>query len=181
MVGTLRTTLRSALLAVLSSVTSPAGAEPQWHLALRPALGIDGPPDERRYAFWASAHGDLMFGRTRSSQFAIGPAAELGSQALSDLRPALLAQVLVPLGTLDATLAAGPQWRLPGDHPLALAGRVFLGYRAYNFSAPYGLGAGVFVGLDQPLVEAPATWTAGLHLDLMLLSLPFIAGASWLR
>lgn len=159
----------------------PAAARPEWHVGIQPALGLEHANGEWRPAFLPSLEADLLWGRDGSGQLALGPALELGTWAFDDLRAAALGEVLLPTGDLDLGLALGPSWRVT-DHPgPALAGRVTLGYRPFNYSGAYATGFGVFAGADQPLSKDPATWMLGVHVDGMWTALPFVLLASWIR
>jgi hypothetical protein len=61
------------------------------------------------------------------------------------------------------------------------AGRLFIGYRAYNYGGSYGTGFGLFAGVEGAEPGAATAWTLGLHLDAMWAALPVIALASWVR
>lgn len=169
-----------AALGVLM-LADPAFAKPEWHVGLQPALGLDAPGGDLRASFLPSASVDLTFGRERAGDLGWGPAVEVGSRAFSDLRATILGQLVAPVGPLDLVVGAGPQWQSGSPGGAAVAGRLDLGYRAFNHTGAYGTGFGVVAGLDQPLDDHPTTWLVGLHIDAMWASLPFVALASWIR
>lgn len=167
----------ATVLLVLPAHT--ALASPEWHAGLQPALSFDVDRGPARFAFAPSLDAEVLFGRTRAGTFGAGPALELGTWAFSDFRVTPMARALIPVGELDLACSAGPQFALDAENRTAIAGRVQLGYRAYNYTGAYGAGFGVFGGVDHALTADSTQWLLGLHFDAMWASLPFIALASW--
>jgi hypothetical protein len=124
---------------------------------------------------------DLLFGREKSGEAAFGPALELGTWAFDDVRTSGLAELVLPLGSLDLGLALGPGWRFHDEGGVMVAARANLGYRAFNYSGSYGTGFGIFAGVDQPIPHDAPTWMLGVHIDGMWTALPFVFLASWIR
>jgi hypothetical protein len=158
-----------------------AWAGPEWHAGIQPALAVDFERDAPRWAFDGSLDADLLFGRERAGTFGYGPALEVGTWAFSDVRVAPLGRIVVPIGDLDLGCSLGPRVRVFDGTELGVVGRAFLGYRAFNYSGPYGAGFGLYGGIDRGLHNARTTWTLGLHIDAMWASLPFVVLASWVR
>lgn len=157
-----------------------AWAGPEWHVGIQPALAADF-PDEARLSFDGSLDADLLFGRDRSGTVGYGPALELGTWAFSEVRLLPMARVVVPVGEIDVGCSIGPRLRVTDGFGTGVAGRLFIGYRAYNYGGTYGTGFGLFAGAEDAEPRAATAWTIGLHLDAMWAALPVIALASWVR
>jgi hypothetical protein len=172
--------LTAVLVAAAAALPQPARASPEWHAGIQPALALDFEHDAR-WAFDASADVDVLFGRERAGTVGYGPAVEFGTWAFRDLRLVPMARLLVPVGDLDLAASAGPRLRFTDERGVGMAGRVSLGYRAFNHTGAYGTAFALFGGVDQRLDAPSATWSLGIHFDAMWASLPFVALASWVR
>jgi hypothetical protein len=169
-----------ALPALFGALLWPrgAGADPQTHVALRPAFCGTGEAG----SLWQDSHfcagllGDLLFFRERNSDFGFGPYLELTTAGFFDVRWGGGASLLIPvLEDFPLVVELGAY-----GHELAtaaLGGSLFWGARSYNFTSAYSLSLGVFVSFHRDLDERGANLlVAGFEVDGVLLALPFLFG-----
>ncbi len=93
--------MRSApLVATLLAVSSAARAvqaEPEWNVAAQTSLcGLGAERVWQKIGFCGSIRGDLLLGRERNADWALGPYATFGSATFSDLRFGGGLSLLVP-------------------------------------------------------------------------------------
>jgi hypothetical protein len=170
-------------LALLAS-SRELHAEPEWNTAAESSLcGLgEGRRLWKKSAFCAALRGDLLFGRERNADFAIGPYASLSSAKFSDLRLGAGVSGLIPTldGDFPIVLSTGLLSRNGTD--LRLSGEAFFGLRSHNFHGAYAMASGLILGADASFSGDRATTVyVGLQVDGLWLALPFILGYEWLH
>ena len=179
----MRTTPLVASLLALLGGTPRVHAEPEWNVAAQTSLcGLGSDRVWQKTGFCGSFRGDLLFGRARNADFALGPYATIGTATFSDLRFGGGLSLLIPTleGDFPIVLSAGALSRNAND--FRLAGQAFFGLRSHNFHGSYAMASGIVLGGDSTLSGAPAnTLYVGLQIDGMWLALPFILGYEWLH
>ncbi len=177
-----RTPLVATVLAVLSG-TAAARAEPEWNLAAQTSLcGLGTDRVWQKTGFCGNLRADLLFGRERNADYALGPYATFGTATFSDLRFGGGLSLLLPTlgGDFPILLSAGARSHNASD--LRLAGEAFFGLRSHNFHGNYVMASGIVLGGDTVLSGAQAnTLYVGLQIDGLWLALPFILGYEWLH
>lgn len=177
-----RTPFVAALFTV--AATAPqAHAEPEWNVAAQTSLcGLGSERIWQKTGFCGGFRGDLLFGRDRNSDFALGPYATFGTATFSDVRFGGGLSLLLPTleGDFPIVLSAGTLSRNGSD--LRLAGEAFFGLRSHNFHGHYAMASGIVLGGDSVVSGAPGnTLYVGLQIDGLWLALPFILGYEWLH
>jgi hypothetical protein len=179
----MRTAPLVASLLVIMGGTARAHAEPEWNLAAQANLcGLGTDRVWQKTGFCGNVRGDLLFGRDRNADFALGPYATFGTATFSDVRFGGGLSVLLPTleGDFPILLSAGALSRNGSD--LRLSGEVFFGVRSHNFHGHYVMGSGLVLGGDAVVSGAPGnTLYVGLQIDGLWLALPFILGYEWLH
>jgi len=173
----------AGLLVSLLSV-APAHAEPEWNVAAQTSLCALGERERvwSHTAFCGAVRGDLLFGRERNADFALGPYATVGTAKFSDARFGGGLSLLVPTfsGDFPILLSAGGLSRNGTD--ARLSGEAFFGLRSHNFHGAYAMASGLVFGCDSTLVHGGSnTLYVGLQVDGLWIALPFILGYEWLR
>ncbi len=136
--------------------------------------------------FHLGLRGDLLFLRTKPSDFGLGPYAELLTHAFEDVQFGGGASVLLPvLSNFPIVLSEGLYAR-KGDDRFGLtpgvAASLFWGSRNYTFHSAYGLAAGLVGEFRYGLgPDRETSIVVGAQLDLVALSLPFVLLAGALR
>jgi hypothetical protein len=159
-------------------------ADPEWNVAAQSSLcglGEDGKV-WRKTAFCGAVRGDLLFGRDRNADFALGPYATLGTAKFSDARFGAGLSLLVPTlsGDFPILLSAGGLSRNGSD--ARLSSELFFGLRSHNFHGAYAMASGLVIGGDASVTHDRATTLyVGLQVDGLWLALPFILGYEWLH
>ena len=177
-----RTPLVASLLVVLGGAP-PVHADPEWNVAAQTSLcGLGTDRVWQKTGFCGSFRGDLLFGRDRNANFALGPYATFGTATFSDVRFGGGLSLLVPTleGDFPIVLSAGALSRNGND--VRFAGEAFFGLRSHNFHGSYVMASGIVLGGDTVLSGAPGnTLYVGLQIDGLWLALPFILGYEWLH
>jgi hypothetical protein len=176
-----RTPLVATLLATLGGAAQ-AQAEPEWNVAAQTSLcGLGTDSIWQKTGFCGSFRGDLLFGRERNADFALGPYATFGTATFSDVRFGGGLSLLLPTleGDFPIVLSAGALTRNAAD--LRLAGEAFFGVRSHNFHGSYTMASGIVLGGDSTLNGQGNTLYVGLQIDGLWLALPFILGYEWLH
>jgi hypothetical protein len=162
---------------------APLQAEPEWNVAAQTSLcGLGTDHVWQKTGFCGGFRGDLLFGRERNADYALGPYATFGTATFSDVRFGGGLSLLLPTleGDFPIVLSAGAQSRNGAD--LRLAGEAFFGLRSHNFHGHYAMASGVVLGADSVLSGTPGnTLYVGLQVDGLWLALPFILGYEWLH
>jgi hypothetical protein len=177
-----RAPLVATLLAAISSAAS-AHAEPEWNVAAQTNLcGLGNDRVWQKTGFCGGIRGDLLFGRERNRDFALGPYASFGTATFSDVRFGGGLSLLLPTleGDFPIVLSAGALSRNGSD--VRLAGEAFFGLRSHNFHGHYVMASGIVLGGDSVVSSGHGnTLYVGLQIDGLWLALPFILGYEWLH
>jgi hypothetical protein len=179
----------ASALAVALACAGPARAEPQSNASM--TLGGAGVGPEGRFweggEFHLGVRGDVLFGRESTSDFGIGPYAELGTFAFDELQFGGGASALLPINVhfpLVASVGAYGRWSDVDDYGLepGLSGVLFWGSRSFNFHANYVMAAGLLVGWRQSLGESnESILLVAAQLDLAFMGLPLVALVDLMR
>jgi len=167
--------LASALVCV-TLVTQEAYASPEWNAGVITsvcALGEGGVYFED-LAWCNSLHADVLFGRDRGAEFALGPYLDISTRNFSDLRWGGGASLLVPIiDDFPLVISAGPY--VNGLENLGLRTALFWGLRSYNFHSNYGMAGGLVLAAENDFGSvADNALMAGVQIDGLWLALPFI-------
>jgi hypothetical protein len=168
--------LASALVFV--ALGGEARADTQMSTALTMGGGVAEMRGATYGAFHLGAHGDVLFGRSRGSDMALGPYAELGTVAFNSFEMGGGLSWLLPVWTTVPFVVSGGAFARhtgPFDWEPGVAGRLFVGSRSYNFHSVYGLSLGGFVQLRHGLGDGKQSdLLFGVHVDLSLLAWPWV-------
>jgi hypothetical protein len=179
LLGLARRALLFALPAATLLAPSAAHAEPQATAGL--TLGAAGAGIDRKIwdatLFHMGLRGDVLFGRTKNSDFGFGPYAEVLTHAFDEIQFGAGVSVLLPvIDYLPVVLSAGAYGRR-GDDDFGLepgvAGQLFWGSRSFNYHANYVMTAGLIGQMRYGLGASKETSIiVGAQIDLVILSLP---------
>jgi len=177
-----RTPLVASLLAILGA--APAlHADPEWNVGAQTSLcGLGTDQLWQKTGFCGSFRGDLLFGRERNADFALGPYVTFGTATFSDVRFGGGLSALLPTleGDFPIVLSGGVLSRNASD--VRLAGEAFFGLRSHNFHGSYTMASGLVLGGDAAVSGGHGnTLYVGLQIDGLWLALPFILGYEWLH
>jgi hypothetical protein len=179
----MRGTPAIAIALAISATAAQARADPEWNVAAQTSLcGLGTEHAWQKTGFCGGFRGDLLFGRERNADFALGPYATFGTATFSDIRFGGGMSLLIPTleGDFPIVLSAGAQSRNADD--LRLAGEAFFGLRSHNFHGHYAMASGIVLGGDAVVAGARAsTLYVGLQIDGLWLAMPFILGYQWLH
>lgn len=155
--------------------TPVAGSRPQINAGL--TLGLAGQGEgslwDHTY-FHGGVRGDVLFGRSSSRDWGVGPLVVLSTTHFRDFNAGAGVSLLAPVHEyLPIVLGAGAYLRrFEGTHP-GLFASLFWGTRSFNYHGNYGLAAGLLVegrvGLDD---TRERTLILAAHLDAEVLALP---------
>ena len=168
--------LGAAVLACAFSSVGVAQARPQGNASLITGVcgnGSDGALWQD--TFWCNGlRADILFGRERGRDFALGPYVQISSAGFWDARYGAGLSLLAPLNQdFPLVLSLGA-----GGHELEAAqleGWLFWGARTYNFHASYSISAGLLLGASHDLSSAGRnTLFVGAQIDGLILALPFL-------
>ncbi len=164
----------SLALAICSA--NVALARPQASTAL--SAGVCGTGEQG--ALWQETvgcfglRGDVLFGRERGSDFALGPYAQISTAGFWDARYGGGLSLLAPLTQdfpLVLSLGAGGH----ETEAVELEGWLFWGTRAHNFHSSYSMAFGLLVGASRDLSAAgTSALFVGAQIDGMILALPLV-------
>ncbi len=136
---------------------------------------VPGPPGG---AFCLGGRSDVLFGRSRGADMALGPYAEAGTLSFHNLDVAAGAEWLIPLrDELPLVLSVGALVRDGGGRSWApgMEGTVFFGSRSYNFHSWYGMATGLFAQTRWiPGPESTVDAVFGVQIDAELLVMPVL-------
>ena len=173
--------MRIVVVTTLLAVPRAAAAEPQGSVSL--TAGVAGRAYHRRFwdetEFHLGLHGDVLFGRSSTHDFRVGPYAEVLTDGFDEIQAGIGASILLPIiDSIPLVLSAGPYGRIGkggcGVEP-GVAGAVFWGSRSYNFSANYAMSLGVFTQIRAGFGPSKeTTLILGAQMDLAFLSLPIV-------
>lgn len=169
---------------VLTSALS-AHADPQWNASA--LTGVCGRGESGNWwqdtCWYNGARADVLFGRNRNSDFAVGPFAQVATAGFDDLRLTGGASLLIPLTAYFPLMlsAGGYERHQDGWHPGA-SGWLFFGSRSYNFHSSYVMTGGLLLGVEQDFrAPRPNAIFVGAQIDGLVLVLPFIAAYEWIK
>jgi hypothetical protein len=166
--------------------SSVAAAEPQWNVSVLAGAAGEGRDREvwQNTAFYGGLRGDILLGRERNADAGAGPYAEIATAAFDALRMGGGAELLIPVSAyfpLIPSVGGYARYDETGFEP-GVSARLFFGSRSYNFHSSYGMAGGLLVGIDYGLGESrELVVIIAAQLDGLVLSLPFVAGYTWLR
>jgi hypothetical protein len=129
--------------------------------------------------FHLGLRSDVLFGRSSTSDFGIGPYVEVSTHAFDEVQFGGGVSVLLPvIDYLPVVVSAGAYGR-KGDDDFGvepgLTGQLFWGSRSYNFHARYVMSIGLIGQMRYGLGESRETSIViGAHLDVVAMSLPFL-------
>ncbi len=135
-----------------------------------------------RTVFQMGLRGDVMFGRSKQTDFGVGPYLEVSTHAFDEIQFGGGISTLLPITTaLPLVVSAGGYGRYGGRfgaQPYALepgvAGSLFFGSRSFNFHGNYVMAAGLLGQFRYGLGASGETAiVVGAQLDLVALTLPF--------
>jgi hypothetical protein len=169
-------------LLVFAALARPARAEPQASVGLTIGAAGEGYDHQfwkRRTAFHLGFHGDVLFGRSSTSDFGVGPYAEIFTHAFDEVQFGGGVSGLLPiLDTFPMVLSFGGYGRRAKDKfgvEPGIAGELFWGSRSYNFHSNYVLSGGLLAQLRYGLGPSRETSIViAAQVDLGLLALPFL-------
>ncbi|MFT3773803.1 MAG: hypothetical protein QM820_51190 [Minicystis sp.] len=174
--------MATGMLAGLVSLTGrSAQAEPQASVGL--TIGAAGEGYDRQWwkrtAFHLGLHGDILFGRSSTSDFGIGPYAEVFTHAFDEVQFGGGVSGLLPvLDAFPIVLSAGAYGRKGSDTfgvTPGVAGELFWGSRSYNFHSRYVLSGGLLAQVRYGLGPARDTSIViAAQVDVVLLAMPIM-------
>jgi hypothetical protein len=161
-------------------------ADPQWNASL--VTGVCGEGTRDAYwqdtCWWNGVRGDVMLGRTRNSDFGIGPYLDASTAGFEDARLGGGVTAHVPWNDyFPLVLSAGGYARRDDEmwEP-GIAGWAFLGSRSYNFHSSYVMAGGLIAGLSYGLGDSRETAIViGAQIDGLILALPFLLAYDAIR
>ena len=171
----------TAALALLA-VAPAARAEPQASVGLTIGAAGEGYDHhfwKARTAFHLGIHGDVLFGRSGSGSFGIGPYAEVMTHAFDEVQFGGGVSGLLPvIDIFPIILSAGAYGRKGSDKfglEPGLAAELFWGSRSYNFHSHYMLSGGLLAQMRYGLGPSKETSiVVSAQIDLGLLAMPII-------
>jgi hypothetical protein len=173
-----------ALAAVALSVLAPAAAhaDPQISAGLTIGAageGLDHDIWKRRTAFHLGLHGDVLFLRKSTSDFGVGPYAEIFTHAFDEVQFGAGVSGLLPvLDTFPIIVSFGGYGK-KGSDPYGvepgLAWELFWGARSYNFRPMYVLSGGLLTQMRYGLGPSRETSVViAAQIDLALFAIPVL-------
>jgi hypothetical protein len=173
------------LFAATLLAAESAQASPQWNASA--LTGVCGLGSEDHYwdrtCFYNGLRADVLFGRSRNSDFAVGPFAGLATAGFDDLRLSGGGSFLIPLTAyFPLVLSASGYERHEDEWTPGVSGWLFFGSRSYNFHSSYVMAGGILLGLEHD-VGGPKQNTifVGAQIDALILALPFVAAYEWIK
>lgn len=167
-------------LSVSLFASLPAQAEPQASVGLVAGVAARGQHAQvfEEPAFHVGFHGDVLFGRSSTRDFGIGPYLEALSQAFDDVSVGGGVSLLLPvLDTFPIVLSVGPYVRAADDDFNAqpgIASTLFFGSRSYDsdgYVMSFGLVAQARVGLDD---RRQSSFVLALQVDTAFIASPIV-------
>jgi len=162
-------------------VPARGGADPQGNAALTLGAASVGAEGEfwDHAEFHLGARGDVLFGRSGSTDFGAGPYLEVGTLAFDELQFGGGGSLLLPVDPDFPLVASAGLFGRVGDDEWGLepgvTGGLFWGTRSYNFHSGYGMAGGVTLGYRYCFGESQETaLLLAVHADLAFIGLPFV-------
>ena len=175
-----------AALCALLLFARTGHADPQWNAGIVTGVcgrGADGHLWQDT-CWFNGVTADVLFGRNRDADFALGPYVDFSTAGFDDSRPGGGLSALVPWHPIfPLVLSVGGYGRHSdaGWEP-GVASQLFVGSRSYNFHSSYGITAGLVVDYQHGLGDTRENLIViGLRIDGLAVALPFIAGYSLIR
>jgi hypothetical protein len=162
-----------------------ASASPQWNAsALTGICGLGAESSYWQRSCWYNGlRADVLFGRSRDSDFAIGPFTQLATAGFDDLRLSGGGSFLIPATSyFPLVLSASGYARHEDAWTPGISGWLFFGSRSYNFHSSYVMAGGLLFGIEHD-VGGPKQNAifVGAQIDGLILALPFIAAYQWIK
>jgi hypothetical protein len=159
-----------------------ASAEPQASVGLTVGAAGEGYDHQfwkQRTAFHLGLHGDVIFGRSTTSDFGIGPYAEVMTHAFDEVQFGGGVSGLLPvIDAFPIVLSAGAYGRRGSDKfglEPGVAGELFWGSRSYNFHSKYMISGGLLTQLRYGLGPSHETSiVVSAQVDVLLLAMPVL-------
>jgi hypothetical protein len=169
------------LTAALSALPGLALADPQVNAGV--TLGVAGRGFYREAweetEFHLGLRGDVLFGRSNTKHFGVGPYVEFLTDGFDELQFGGGGSFLIPIvDSLPLILSAGAYGRLGSEgfglEP-GIATSLFLGSRSYNFNSNYVMAFGIVPQFRYGLGDSrEMTFIVSTHIDLAFLCSPII-------
>jgi hypothetical protein len=180
----MRVALIISALSVLLGVARAAHAEPEWNIAAETSLCGRGDHDSvwKKTGFCGGFRGDVLFGRERNADLALGPYLTFGTAAFADVRFGGGLSLLLPTlgGDFPIVISSGALSSNGTD--LRFSSEAFFGLRSHNFHGAYAMGSGIVIGGDAAVSGSRSnTLYVGVQIDGLWIALPFILGYQALR
>jgi hypothetical protein len=176
------TLLGAAAFAGIVGATVPctAHADPQATVGL--TLGVAGRGYQHKIwhdtAFHLGLRGDVLFGRSSTHDFGVGPYAEVLTHDFDEIQVGGGGSLLLPIiDSLPLVVSTGAYGRKGSYYPFqpGLAWSLFFGSRSYNFSSSYVMTAGLLTQFRYGLGSAKeSSIIIGVQGDLAFLGLPVV-------
>ena len=159
------------------ALTRNAAAAPQGSVGLTLGGAVENVvPGPAEGAFHVGGRADLLLGRSRGYDMAIGPYVDAASSSFRNVDIGAGAEWLIPLRDDLPVVVSGGAFARNGEGRgwgPGLESTVFFGSRSYNFHSWYGLAAGLFVqGRWIPSFAGTVDVLFGLQLDVEILAMP---------
>lgn len=172
----------AGLAAFIATVSSHAGADPQWNAAM--STGVCGRGVDGNYwddtCFHLGARGDVIFLRERNSDFGLGPYLDVTTASFDDVKLGGGGSLHIPVHPFVPLVLSGGGYARHSDRfgwEPGLAGWLFIGSRSYNFHSSYIIASGLLVGLQRGLGDSDETAIiVAIQLDAVLTAIPFMMG-----
>ncbi|MFO0756031.1 MAG: hypothetical protein U0359_06050 [Byssovorax sp.] len=176
------------VIAALSLSAGEARADPQGTAGVTVGLagaGLGGKVWDKTL-FHLGLRGDVLFGRSRTTDFGIGPYAEVLTHGFDQIQLGTGVSGLIPiLDPFPLVLSAGVYGRRGTDaygFEPGVTGQLFWGSRSYNFHGSYVMSVGFLgqarIGLGP---SQEKSFVLSAQLDVVALALPAVFLASVLR
>jgi hypothetical protein len=173
----------SSLLLSITFALAPraARADPQATVGL--TIGDAGVGYDRHFwtknKFHLGLRSDVMFGRSKATDFGVGPYVEVLTHAFNEIQFGGGVSGLLPvLPAFPIVLSFGGYGRKARDmFPLepGITGQLFFGSRSYNFHANYVMAVGLLGQMRYGLGRSKETSIViSAQIDLLVLALPVI-------
>ena len=172
--------------ALTAAWTSSAAAEPQWNVgAITGVCGVGADGSYWQDTCWFNGlRADLMLGRSRNSDFGIGPHLEATTAGFEDARLGGGLSLHLPIDPYFPVVLSGSAYARRDDEMWepGVGGYFFIGSRSFNFHSSYVMAGGLLVGLHQGLGDTRENAIIiAAQIDGLILALPFLLGYQWLR
>jgi hypothetical protein len=169
-------------------VAATARAEPQASVGVTVGAAGEGYDHEiwnRRTAFSLGLHGDVLFGRSSTADFGVGPYVEILSSAFDEVEVGAGVSGLLPvIDAFPVVVSLGAYGR-KGSDPFGVepgvAGEVFWGSRSYNFHSRYVLSGGLLAQMRYglgPSRETSVVVAAQVDVGLLVVPVLFLITAA---